>query len=338
MTEIKDTNEGGVVDKYGKSTMYGKTNTEDFSHMEGSEDHNVNLLYTWDKNRKLTGIIINLACPSQVSETEYLISADYWHDTRVLVRKKLGKDVYILPQCSSAGDQSPYILVEKKAEERMQRLMETDSLQTGKGIWRRKQIAMSISDAVTSVLPYMRDTIDWAPNFTHRMEKVELTRRLIDIEDVNNALKEAGGWKTQYDNLLSEIIESPGIKDKTRWYTDISKAYSLMKRGQSVKQRFELEKTERKIPVEIHVLQIGGIVIATNPFELYLDYGIRIKGRSPAVQTFLVQLAGCGSYVPTFRSVAGGGYGAVPTSTLIGPQGGDEIVEKTLELIDSVWK
>jgi len=60
----------------GKSTMYKKTNTADFSNMEGYEDHSVNLLYTWDKESKLTGIIINIACPSQVSEHEFLISAD----------------------------------------------------------------------------------------------------------------------------------------------------------------------------------------------------------------------------------------------------------------------
>ena len=40
------------------------------------------------------------------------------------------------------------------------------------------------------------------------------------------------------------------------------------------------------MPVEVHIIRIGDVVIATNPFELYLDYGMRIKGRSPAVQTF----------------------------------------------------
>ena len=34
--------------------------------------------------------------------------------------------------------------------------------------------------------------------------------------------------------------------------------------------------------------------MATNPFELFLDYGLRIKARSEAPQTFIVQLA-CGA-------------------------------------------
>ena len=51
----------------------------------------------------------------------------------------------------------------------------------------------------------------------------------------------------------------------------------------------------------------------------------------------MVQLAGSGSYVPTERSVTGGAYGAIPESTEVGPQGGRELVERTLELLDSFW-
>lgn len=327
-----------TVDMNGKSTMYKRTNTPDFSNMEGYEDHSVNLLYTWDKRSKLTGIIVNVPCPSQVSEGEFLISADYWHDTRAEVRKRLGNEIYILPQCSAAGDQSPHLMIGEKAEVRMQQLMFTDSITGDRTVAHRKQIAIRIADAVTSVFPYMKDNIEWDPAFEHRMEIVELSRRMIGIEDVNNALKESETYKEQYNKLLLEIQRNPDIKQKPRWYTDISRIYTLMKRGQSVKERFELEKVQPKMPVEVHVVRIGDVVIATNPFELYLDYGMRIKGRSPAVQTFLVQLTGSGSYLPPSRSVAGGSYGAVPASTLMGPEGGQELVEKTLEIINSIWE
>jgi len=46
------------------------------------------------------------------------------------------------------------------------------------------------------------------------------------------------------------------------------------------------------MPVEVHVIRLGDMAIASNRFELYLDFGIRIKARCPAVQTFVVQLAG----------------------------------------------
>ena len=327
------------VDFSGHSQMYGNTNKEEFSHLEGYEDHAVNLLYTWDKENNLTGVVINLACPSQATENEYLVSADFWHDTRLLVHQRLGKDVYVLPQCSAAGDQSPHIMVGSKGEERMQRIMGPDNIEIGRQkMGHRKQIAVYIADAVTNVFPYMEEHIDWDPEFDHRMESLELSRRLISSEDVTDALREAEKWEEQYEQLLLEVKENPGIKEKPRWYKDITVAYQLMTRGKSVKDRFEMEKIQPKMPVEVHVLRIGDVVMVTNPFELYLDYGVRIKARSPSVQTFLVQLAGGGTYLPTSRSVAGGAYGAVPASTLIGPEGGQELVESTLEMINEVWQ
>jgi hypothetical protein len=72
-------------------------------------------------------------------------------------------------------------------------------------------------------------------------------------------------------------------------------------------------------------------------FELYTDYGIQMKARSPALQTFVVQLAGPGSYLPTERAAKGGGYSAIPESNLVGPPGGQVLVEKTLEAIEALW-
>ena len=69
------------------------------------------------------------------------------------------------------------------------------------------------------------------------------------------------------------------------------------------------------------------------------DFGTQIKARSKAVQTFTVQTAdGHYRYLPTQRSLAGSAYGAVPESITFGPEGGRELVERTLELISSLWE
>ncbi|MFZ2657326.1 MAG: hypothetical protein WAX69_20490 [Victivallales bacterium] len=64
---------------------------------------------------------------------------------------------------------------------------------------------------------------------------------------------------------------------------------------------------------------------------------MRIKARSKAVQTFIIQLAGNGSYLPTERAMRGGGYGAYVASTPIGPDGGQMIVEECLKNIDELF-
>ena len=89
--------------------------------------------------------------------------------------------------------------------------------------------------------------------------------------------------------------------------------------------------------MELHVLRIGDIAIATNAFELYTDYGIQMKARSPALQTFIIQLAGPGTYLPTERAVVGGGYSAIVQSSVVGPEGGQVLVDRTVETIQSLW-
>ena len=57
-----------------------------------------------------------------------------------------------------------------------------------------------------------------------------------------------------------------------------------------------------------------------------------------AVQTIVMQLAGGGAYLPTERAVRGGGYGAIPQSNRVGPQGGEVLVGRTVEVIRGLWK
>ena len=56
-----------------------------------------------------------------------------------------------------------------------------------------------------------------------------------------------------------------------------------------------------------------------------------------AVQTFLVQHVGSGTYLPTMRAVSGKSYGAIPASTPVGPEGGKELVEETIKAIKELW-
>ena len=55
-------------------------------------------------------------------------------------------------------------------------------------------------------------------------------------------------------------------------------------------RRAELQEVLDIVDTEVHIIRLGSVAIATNPFELFLDYGNQIKARSLAEQTFLVQL------------------------------------------------
>lgn len=280
----------------GTAVMYGATNRKDFSHIEGYEDHGLEMMFFWDGQKKLTGMVLNIACPSQ--ETEFLeqLSADFWYEVRVELHKLYGEDIYILPQVAAAGDISPHLMWRKEAENEMLKR---------KGITRRQEIGRRIANAVDEVFPYVQDSIKNEVVFNHLYNDISLPIRKVTKEEAEQSL-----------NLAKEQ------PDKAAWHRSIS-------------ERYNKQDENPYVPVRVNVLCLGDIVLATNPFELFLDFGLRIKTNSDAALTFIVQLAnGPGTYLPTARAEAGGGYSAIVQSNYVGSEGGQVLVDKTVEMIN----
>ena len=58
-----------------------------------------------------------------------------------------------------------------------------------------------------------------------------------------------------------------------------------------------------------------------------------------ALLTLVVNLApGNGLYLPTERSLKAGSYGTEAFITLVGPKGGQILVDRTVDLIGQLWK
>ncbi|MCX7705162.1 MAG: hypothetical protein N2115_02745 [bacterium] len=312
----------------GHAKMYGNTSDKNFSHIEGYEDHTLNIMCTFDPDKKLTGLVINISCPSQVDEQLFLISADFWHQVRQEIKRRLGNEIFVLGQCSAAGDISPHVLLCKQTHQRMLRLSERDE---------RQDIAIRIADGLLRILPDIEKEINYQPEFDMTHKKIFLSPYKVEQQDIKEFSEEAKKFYKQYLLLKKEIEENPEKKRQARWYVDITSNFRRYRWYNACIERAKKISKNPKIPVDIYVLRIGDIVFAPNPFELYLDYGIRIKAQSAATQTFIVQLAGGGTYLPTQRAVKGRSYGAIGPSCLVGPEGGKEFVEKTLEMINNLW-
>jgi hypothetical protein len=91
-------------------------------------------------------------------------------------------------------------------------------------------------------------------------------------------------------------------------------------------------------PIEVHVARLGDVAFATNPYELFLNYGNQIRARSKAKQTFLSQLT-CGSYgyLPTEKAERGSHYSAFVGSGTAGHEGGALLVRKTVQEINKMF-
>lgn len=262
-----------VIYKDGSAKMYGNPHVPNFEKMLSKPDHDVNMLFFWDGEVKLTGIVLNVACPAQVVENKNQLSADFWHEVRKRLKAEFSDSIKILPLCGAAGDMAPRDLQDQTLGVEFKRHWPGLAYNGAK-----------IVKAVMREYPEARAKMKDRVALRHHVRNVKLSRKDLD---------------------------------------------------------------EEGFPVAIHAVRIGDDAIVTNPFELYVDYGRRIKDASPAKLTFIAQLTGWdkssdswkgSEYLPTREAVRGGAYGARKENGPVGPVGGAELVDHTLTAIQQLWK
>jgi len=291
----------------GTAVMYGKTNQPGFRGLEGYEDHALEALYFWDQNNHLIATCINVAAPSQ-AVGGIKVHGDYWHYVRESLRKKHGADLTVLAWCGAAGDQEVRPMYRQAAELRMEKL---------RGLTRVEELARRVVVAWEDVLQVIQQDRHDDIMLEHRAKEIQLPQRKITEDEANFARAEVAKWEKKPDD--------PNSPWHRGWHGRVVERYELQQKA----PQFET--------MNLQVVRIGDIAVVTNNFELFTDYGVQIKARSPALQTLIIQLCGTGSYLPTPRAVAGGGYSAIPQSNRVGPEGGQVLVEESVQLLESLW-
>lgn len=314
----------------GRARMYGNTADPQFAGYEAGADHLVNLLYTFGQDGSLTGVIVNVPCPSQCSMHLWQVSADYWNEVRIEIKKRFG-NIYILPQCAAGGDLSPMTLHYKKAESRRFQLkFGSGSDGLAQNICERQDIAERIADAVEEVYAWAKKDIHHTLSLNHAVETIWLSRRLITDAEYARCLD----GLAQYE-AIPYVTEGGTPKDRLIKNSQLN---SQRRRFKGAIERYRTQQDQPKLPMELHVVVLGDIAFVTSRFELYMDYMHRIQARSPFTQTFVVQLAavpgdGGGSYLATERGAENLGYSATLFCNLVSPQGGQELVDETIKLL-----
>ncbi|MCL1887808.1 MAG: hypothetical protein FWF96_02920 [Kiritimatiellaeota bacterium] len=312
-----------------RAVMYGKTNQPDFRRMEGMEDHDVGTMFFWDQNDRLLAMLVNISCPAQEVESLKEVHADFWHPAREALRAKHGGGTLILATVGAAGDMSPRTLHRKAAEERMRKL---------RGLSRIGEIARRVVQAVDESYEVARNDKKSGVPFRHEFAVVPLPRHKISAAECEAAKKEIDALQKK-EAAAAQTQAKPGAASRTH-------RLLAWNRGVVSKYENQLKTPGATFDAPVHVLRIGDAVIATNPFELFTAYGVQMKTRSKAVQTFVVQLAGGsgirgvstgGGYLPTAEAYKHGGYSAIPQSVVVGGEGGQTLVEETLKIIDGMF-
>ncbi len=319
-----------VVYDDGSAKMWGDTNSANFMEIEGGNDSGIELMYIFNKDEKLTGVVANIACPAQVLEHRSFISSDYWGKVKQFLRAKFGDDLYLLALCGAGGDQCPRDMIRwvnpetpindphVKREHYIERKADPSMFDIKGCTLIGKRVANEII-AVYDELTELKGEAE----FKHKVINYDLPLRKATPAEYEKAVREIEYYVQK--NKDKEVFN----------YEDNAAMYVYA----GTIARYRRQQTEETVPVEIHIVKLGNIAIATNPFELFLDYGNRIKARSLSEQTFIIQLA-CGglAYLPTAKAERGSHYSAYITSGHIGHEGGDMLVRKSVDEINDMWR
>ena len=314
----------------GSAQMWGDVNTANFVALEGGNDSGIELLYIFDKNKALTGIVANIACPSQILEHRNFMSADFWGRAKANLRKHFGEHIFLLGLGGAGGDQCPRDLVRWVAPETP---INDPNIHRPYPLKRRadpsmfdisgcNRVGKRISDEIVSVFEEITELKN-EPVFSHKVLHLNLPLRKATIAQYKEAVREIEYYVEKNKNKAAFNYE-----DNARMHVYAGTI-----------KRFREQQFTESYPIEYHVMRLGNIAFATNPFELFLDYGNRIKARSLAEQTFIIQLCnGSGGYLPTQKAENGGHYSAYISSGNVGHVGGDLLVRHTLAEIQDLFQ
>ncbi len=313
----------------GSAAMWGDTNSANFTELEAGNDSGIELIYTFDKNKNINGVIANVACPAQVVEQRSFISSDYWGKVKENLEKHFGKKIFVLGLISAAGDQCPRDMIRwvnpetpiddpnVKRENYIERRQDP-SMYDISGL---KLVGKRISNEIISVFEDLDENKINQSVLEHKTINLSLPLRRVNKTEYNNSVK------TIQDFIDKNRGKKISFEDNARLHIHA---------GNIV--RYEEQQTKDLFDIEVHFVRFGDVAFATNPFELFLDYGNQIRARSKAKQTFLIQLAcGVNGYLPTEKAEKGSHYSAYVSSGWAGHEGGDLLVRTTLEEINKMF-
>ena len=285
----------------GTHSMHGDTSRPDFTGLEGPDDPRHVALFAQDADGRVVAVLHNNTTHPTCFYGADFYSADFPGEARRHLRQVLGP-VPVLYLNGAIGDISPddHLAHGGASETGDQKVARLGHLVAGETLRLLHQAAFHDD-----------------PVFAHTHRDLELAVRLPDPDRV--------GWAR---DVLARVDAGQDVEPWDRML-----AYGV--------RLLQDEFGDRPVEtVPVHALRIGDVGLATQPCELYCQFGIDIKRRSPAPVTAVCGIADgyCG-YAPTLAGVIGGGYSGEPLHwTRLANDAGYRITDAAACLLWDLWR
>jgi len=285
----------------GGHTMHGDTKRENFTGLEGPDDSRHLAIFAEDADKKLIAVLHNNTSHPTCFYGEDFYSADFPGAARKYLREVLGT-IPVLFFNGAFGDISIENMLSPcpRGETREQKMVRAGHLVAGE----------------TFRLLHEAEFYD-NPTFIHTYEDLSIPVRLPDAKRLEWAHK-----------LLARVDAG---EDCNKWDRMFAYGISL------------LHKNFSGNPMDIlpiHAIRIGDVALVTQPCELYCQFGLDIKRRSPAPYTAVCGITdGYNGYCPTTSGILGGGYSGEPINWCrLAPDAGYRIVDVAARLLHKLWQ
>lgn len=285
----------------GTHSMHGDARRPEFTGFEGPTDSaHLALFVRGLDGRLLAALHHNSSHPTAFYGSDVL-SADYPGVARRLLREALGP----LPVLFFNGAQGD-ISLESQAtspprnESTVQKITRAGAITAGE------------------TLRLLHETpFEAEPALIHLRQQLEVPVRL----PTESTLKEANALLARVD--AGEKVEP--------WKVMFAHGPALLQK------RFGGRPVDT---LSLHALRIGPVAIFTQPTELFCQFALDIKRRSPAPLTAVLGMAdGLHGYCPTLAGQMGGGYsGEAFYWARFGPEVGQQIVDAGARMLHEVWQ
>ncbi|MBI4025747.1 MAG: hypothetical protein HY360_12255 [Verrucomicrobia bacterium] len=284
----------------GSSRMYGHAQMPGFIGMEGPRDPALGVLCARDHHGAVRAVIVNFSTHPNCLEAEWFYSADLPGETRRVLKAALGAGVVVVYLTGAAGNTAPSLLDPHMPEQP----------------WRGE------AGVIRSGQYLGGEALKMIAGATMPMSnpKLRLAQTTLQVP--------LRCWPEASARIFPEPLKNPDWRSGAHEY--------YMQAQAEWPHRMAVHSPW---PVRLNVLCVGDAVIATNPAELFVEYGLEMRRRSPACVTLVSELTDgyCG-YVPTRRAFRRGGYETWPAPTSqLEPKAGDQIVRATQKLLQKVF-
>jgi len=284
----------------GSHSMYNPDQRDDFTGLEGPDDPSHLALFVCDTDGKPLAVLhSNTSHPTAFYGRDFF-SADFPGAARAHLREALG-DVPVLFLNGAIGDVCKGVSVPGRGRP-----------QTGEQsvLW-KGHLAAGETLRLLHEMTLHRD----AP-IAHLYEDLSMPVQLPDPDRL--------AW-------------ARSVLDRIDAGEDLRGMESIMAWGVVwLQDEFAADPTDT---AAVHVVRIGDVALVTQPFELYCQFGLDIKRRSPAPLTGVCSCAdGHAGYCPTMYGVLGGGYSGESIHwRRFAPEAGYRVVDAACRMLYSLW-